>query len=81
MALQPQQHLLQPQQLMRLLDWLSQASPAILTRPQGAPTILTRPNQSSEPAPTRKEADMMEWLVQLPGACAPLDESEPAARR
>ncbi|CAL8462813.1 g2346 [Coccomyxa elongata] len=81
LALQPQRQLLQPQQLTRLLDWLCQASPAILTRPQGAPTILTRPSPASEPAPTRKEADMMEWLVQLPGACAALDESQPTARR
>ncbi|BDA50909.1 probable serine/threonine-protein kinase SMG1 at C-terminar half [Coccomyxa sp. Obi] len=81
LALQPQRQLLQPQQLTRLLDWLSQASPAILTRPQGAPTILTRPNAASEPAPTRKETDMMEWLVQLPGACAALDESHPPVGR
>ncbi len=80
LAQQPQRQLLQPQQLTRLLDWFSQASPALLIRPQAGPTILTRP-AAADAAPVRKEADMMEWLAQLPGACPALDDTQSAELR
>lgn len=78
LAQQPQRQLLQPQQLTRLLDWFTQASPALLIRPHAGPSILTRPaaTGAADAAPVRKEADMMEWLVQLPGTCPALDGAE-----
>ena len=63
-----------------MLDWFTQASPALLIRPQAGPTILTRP-AAADAAPVRKEADMMEWLAQLPGACPGLDDTQPAELR
>ena len=48
---------LEPQQLSRLLDWLMQASPAILVRPQAAAS-------SSVAGATRKDGEMMQWLCQ-----------------
>ena len=49
---------LEPQQLSRLLDWLMQASPAILVRPQAAASSLVA-------GATRKDGEMMQWLCQI----------------
>ena len=59
-AQHPQSHpeeALEPQQLSRLLDWLMQASPAILVRPQAAASSLVA-------GATRKDGEMMQWLCQ-----------------
>ena len=59
-ARHPQTHhgeVLEPQQLSRLLDWLMQASPAILVRPQAAASSLVA-------GATRKDGEMMQWLCQ-----------------
>ena len=48
---------LEPQQLSRLLDWLMQASPAILVRPQAAAS-------SAMAGATRKDMELMQWMCQ-----------------
>ena len=48
---------LEPQQLSRLLDWLMQASPAILVRPQASAS-------SAMAGATRKDGEMMQWICQ-----------------
>lgn len=45
------------QQLSRLLDWLMQASPAILVRPQAAAS-------SAMAGASRKDGEMMQWICQ-----------------
>ena len=49
---------LEPQQLSRLLDWLMQASPAILVRPQAAAA------SSAIAGATRRDGEMMQWICQ-----------------
>ncbi len=49
---------LESQQLSRLLDWLTQASPAILVRPQASAS-------SAEAGADRKDAEMRDWICQL----------------
>lgn len=55
-SLQGQQ--LEPQQLSRLLDWLTQASPAILVRPQASA-------HTAEAGADRKDTEMRDWICQL----------------
>ena len=62
-ALQPQRQALEAPQLARLLDGLTLTAPAILTRTAG----------ESEPA--RREAEFLEWVLQLPGSCPPLPDT------
>ena len=52
---------LESQQLSRLLDWLTQASPAILVRPQASAS-------TGEAGADRKDAEMREWICQLAAA-------------
>ena len=49
---------LEPQQLSRMLDWLTQASPAILIRSQASAS-------SAEAGANRKDAEMREWVCQV----------------
>ena len=58
-ALQPQGQELDAPNLARLLDGLTLTAPAILTRAAG------------EAEPARREAELLEWVLQLPGSCPP----------
>jgi hypothetical protein len=53
-----QQDALELQQLSRMLDWLTQASPAILIRSQASIS-------SAEAGANRKDAEMREWICQV----------------
>lgn len=61
---------LEPQQLSRLLDWLTQASPAILVRPQASAS-------TAEAGADRKDAEMREWLCELATASSSTRRSIP----
>ena len=63
---------LEPPQLSRLLDWLTQASPAILIRPQASAT-------TTEPGPNGKDAEMGEWICEIALASTSGGRSVPLA--
>jgi hypothetical protein len=56
-ALQPQGQELDAPKLARLLDGLTLTAPAILTRAAG------------EAEPAQREAELLEWVLQLPSSC------------
>ena len=53
-----QEEHLEPPQLSRFLDWLTQASPAILVRPQALAS-------TAEAGADGKDAEMGEWICQV----------------
>jgi hypothetical protein len=56
-ALQPPAHAIEPAELARLLDGLTQTAPAILTR------------AAADSDPAAKEAELLELVAQLAGSC------------